>query len=426
MPTLKLTRKAVAGVVPAAKVTTYFDADVKGFGLRVMPTGAMSWVVEYRPGAGGRAVAKKRLKLGSPSTMSPEEARAAAQRTLARVTLGGDPAAARSEERSADTVAEIADRFLEVHVATKRKPRTFAEYSAVVERYVKPALGSMRGSLVTPADVARMQARVTRGKAGKGNGNRTIANRTLAVLSAMFSWAGKHGLVPAGHNPVKAVERFRENRKERFLSTTELAALGAALAEAETTGIPYVVDEKKAKAKHAPKPENRKTIFGPHAIAAIRLLLLTGARKREILDLQWRNVDFERGLLFLGDSKTGAKTIVLSAPALQILQSLPRVGKFVIAGAKAGTPEEKPRSDLNAPWRAVLARAGLEGVRLHDLRHSFASVGVGSSMGLPIIGKLLGHTQAATTARYAHLDTDPLRKAADAIGAHISGAMGGK
>jgi integrase len=131
-------------------------------------------------------------------------------------------------------------------------------------------------------------------------------------------------------------------------------------------------------------------------------------------------------VLFLGDSKTGAKTVVLSAPAIAILESLPRIGKFVIAGASAGSKNEKPRSDLNAPWRAVLKRAGLEKVRLHDLRHSYASIGVGNSLGLPIIGKLLGHTQAATTSRYAHLDTDPLRKATDAIGAKISAAMRGK
>ncbi|CAN7435657.1 site-specific integrase [Rhizobium sp. LjRoot30] len=422
LPVLKITRKSVAAIPQVEKLTTYYDTDVKGFGLRIAPTGARSWILEYRPGAGGRAVAKKRLKLGSPSTMSPEDARETAIKTLARVTLGGDPAAARSDERRAESVADIADRFLSDHVLVKRKGRTHAEYSALVERYIKPVLGSMRGSLVTPADVARLQAAVTRGKADKGNGNRTIANRTLAVLSAMFTWASKHGLVQ-GLNPVKAVERFKENKKDRYLTTTELTALGEALHEAETTGIPYEVDSTKAKSKHAAKEQNRRTVYGVHAVAAIRLLLLTGARRREILDLRWTEVDLERGVLFLPDSKTGRKTIVLSSAAIAILEGLPHVGRFVIASASAGTKDEKPRADLNKPWGAVLKRAGLENVRLHDLRHSFASIGVGGSLGLPIVGKLLGHTQATTTQRYAHLDTDPLRKAADAIGERISAAM---
>lgn len=426
MPVLKLTRKAVQAIEPTDTATTYFDSEVKGFGLKVLPTGARSWVLEYRPGAGGRSVSKRRIKIGSPSTMTPEQAREEAARILARVTLGGDPAAERSAERKIETVAEIADAFLRDHVAVKRKPRTLEEYTAVVERYIKPALGSMRASLVTPADVARMQAGVVRGKASLANGGRTVANRTLAVLSATFSWAGKLGAVPSGYNPVKAVERYRENKKERFLTTAEMTALGEALREAETVGIPYEIDEAKSKSKHAAKPENRRTVFDRHAVAAIRLLLLTGARKREILDLRWNEVDFDRGLLLLSDSKTGRKTIVLSAAAVAILEALPRLGKYVIAGSTAGTPGEKPRADLNAPWRAIIKHAGLEGVRLHDMRHTFASIGVGHSLGLPTIGRLLGHSQAQTTARYAHLDTDPLKRAADTIGDRISAAMEGK
>lgn len=426
MPTVKLTRKVVAGLKPTDKATTYFDETVKGFGLRIMPTGTASWILEYRPGAGGRAVAKKRLKLGSPATMSPEDAREEAQRTLARVMLGGDPAKARSEERGSLSVSGLLDAFMRDHVAAKRKAKTETEYQIVIDRYLKPALGSMRASLVTPADVARMQSGVVKGKRRNGNTGKTIANRSLAVLSASFGWAQDMGLVPDGHNPTRRVERFKESRKERFLTVAEMSALGEALIEAETTGIPYEIDASKANAKNAAKPENRRTVFGPHAVSAIRLLILTGARKREILDLRWQDVDFERGLLFLGDSKTGAKTIILSEAALDVLRQIPPIGKFVIAGASAGTKDEKPRADLNAPWRAVLKRAGLEKVRLHDLRHSFASVGVGGSLGLPIVGKLLGHTQPTTTARYSHLDTDPLKRAADAIGNRINTAMGGK
>jgi integrase len=135
-------------------------------------------------------------------------------------------------------------------------------------------------------------------------------------------------------------------------------------------------------------------------------------------------VDFERGLLLLSDSKTGKKAIVLNAPALDVLASIPRVGAYVIAGQAAGTDEDKPRSDLNRPWRAIVKRAGLDGLRIHDLRHTHASVGAGLGLGLPIIGKLLGHTQSSTTSRYAHLDADPLRRASEHIGSRLAAAMG--
>ena len=189
-------------------------------------------------------------------------------------------------------------------------------------------------------------------------------------------------------------------------------------------GLPYAVDETKPRRKHAPKAENRRVRLDPFAVAAIRLLILTGARLREILDAQWSQVDLERGVIFLADSKTGKKPIYLSAAAQAVLAALPRIegNPHIIAGAKDGAP----RADLKKPWAAVCRAAGLEGVRLHDLRHSFASFGAGASLGLPIIGKLLGHSQPATTHRYAHLDADPLRRAVDTIGATISAAMEGK
>jgi integrase len=170
------------------------------------------------------------------------------------------------------------------------------------------------------------------------------------------------------------------------------------------------------------KPENRVSRFDSAAVAAVRLLMFTGCRLREILHLKWSEVDFERGLLFLGDSKTGKKSIVLNAPALAILQGLPDRGAYVIPGDLP----DAPRSDLKRLWSAVTARSDLAGVRIHDLRHTFASYGAGGGLGLPIVGKLLGHTQAATTARYAHLDADPLRRAADTIGATIAAAMDGR
>ena len=200
--------------------------------------------------------------------------------------------------------------------------------------------------------------------------------------------------------------------------------LGDSLRLAETDGLPWQVDDTGPKAKHLAKPENRRTRLDPHSIAAIRLLILTGARLREILSAQWSQVDTQRGVLFLPDSKTGRKPIYLSAAALAVLVKIPKYenNPYIIAGAKKGAP----RSDLKKPWDSITRAAGLKGLRLHDLRHSFASVGAGGGLGLPIVGKLLGHTQTATTARYAHLDADPMRRAADKIGAEISAALEGR
>jgi integrase len=216
------------------------------------------------------------------------------------------------------------------------------------------------------------------------------ANRLLRVLSSLFTFAAKAHVVPVGFNPCRGIEHFPEEGRERYLSTAELAKIGEAIREAETVGLPYSVDASKPTAKHAPKEPNRRTVIGPHAAAAMRLLIFTGARLREILHLKWDHIDFERGLLFLPTSKTGKKTIVLNAPALAILTSLPRVGEYVIAGTSAGSKDEKPRSDLKKPWKAVAKRAGLVGVRIHDLRHTHASVGAGADLALQLVRRETG------------------------------------
>ena len=246
------------------------------------------------------------------------------------------------------------------------------------------------------------------------------ANRVIEFVSSVYRYSVTCGLVDRDFNPAARIKAFREQRRERFLTSEELARLGEAIREAETTGTPWEVDESRPTAKRIAKDKNRRTLIGPHAAAALRLLVLTGARLREVLNLRWEWVDLERGLLLLPDSKTGRKSIVLNAPAIAVLATLPRISAYVIAGDN----HERPRADLNRPWRAVATRADLEGVRLHDLRHTHASIGAGAGLGLPIIGKLLGHTQPSTTARYAHLDADPLRSASEAIAVRIAAAMG--
>jgi integrase len=246
-----------------------------------------------------------------------------------------------------------------------------------------------------------------------------MANYVVTVLSSLYGWAERKQIIPEGHNPARRIEKFREKRRERFLSDDEFARLGAALREAETIGIPYEVDESRASAKHAPKSKNRRVVVAPDVVAAIRLLLLTGCRLREILHLQWTEVDFQRALLILNDSKTGRKPVLLGPAALEVLHGLPRTGRYVFLGSSG----VKPRSDLKRPWTAITRRAGLNGLRVHDLRHSYASMAAGAGFGLPVIGRLLGHTQPSTTARYAHLADNPLRGASDVVSSNIKAAL---
>ncbi|MDW4496353.1 tyrosine-type recombinase/integrase [Sulfitobacter sp. D35] len=437
MPTVRLTRKTIATLPASERRVVFYDETLKGFGLAVRPTGARKWIVEYRPGSGGRGVAKRRITLGDPETLTPEAARAMAKEILAKARLGQDVAAERSSERLAETVAEIAERWMANHVEPKRKPSTAALYRGVLDCHILPALGSRKAVSLTRQDVSKMHQKVAakvivkaeprarRGARVKSRGGPYIANRCLAVVKAMFSWALDMGLLPeSSPNPAARVEAFREKGRERFLTEAEMGRLGVALSKAETEGLPWQVDETMPNAKHLPKTKNRVTCFDAHSVAAVRLLLLTGARVSEILNLEWKNVDWERGLLRLPDSKTGAKPIFLSSAALAILDELPKLGRYVIASTSAGTSKEKPRADINRLWRAVRTEAGLEGVRLHDLRHSAAAVGAGAGLSLHQIGGLLGHSQPSTTRRYAHLADDPMRRAADVIGSEVASALG--
>lgn len=415
MPILKLTKRNVESIKKPGGTAPvfYWDEDLKGFGLRVMPSGVATWIVEYRPGAGGRGVAKKRSKIGRLEKIEADKAREAAKKILAGVELGADPAKAKAEERATQVFSLLAATYVEDHMKTHRKTATADYYTYVIDKHLAPHIGSKRANTITDDDIGAMHRAI--GKAG----GKYIANRALAVASAVFNWAKMD-------NPVKGVRKFKEEGRERYLTSDEMQRLGDAMREAETTGLPYDVDEERPNAKHARKPENRRIVYGPHVTGAIRLLMLTGCRLREILNLRWAEVDPERGLLFLPDSKTGRKTVVLSTAAQDVLRGLPRVGKFVIAGRDAGTDDEKPRHDLKKPWAAICKRAGLGDVHLHDLRHTFASVGAGSDLGLPVIGNLLGHANAKTTQRYAHVANDAAKRAADLIANKIATAMGGR
>ncbi|MER2250002.1 tyrosine-type recombinase/integrase [Methylorubrum podarium] len=421
MAKIRVSKRTVDALELRKKAYVVYDEDLTGFGIRVAPAsarypaGLKSFVVEYRPGSGGRGVRSVRLAIGRYGTMTPDDARRLAREKLAQARHGEDPAQQRRQERSTPTVADVAARWMAEHVQAKFAGKTAILYRSYLGKHVLPAIGGKKVNLVSPADIDALH--FTLGKAGK----QPTANRLVSMLSALFNFAIRRRMVPGGFsNPVLGLGRYREEKRERFLTTGELQRLGEVLKQAETEGLTWSPDPAK-KTKHAPRPENRREVYPPHVTAAVRLLLFTGCRLREILHLRWAEVDFERGLLFLPKSKTGKKTVVLNAPALDVLAALPRAGSFVIAS----TDPEKPRADLKKPWDRITAAAGLSGLRIHDLRHSFASVGACGGMGLPIVGKLLGHTQTSTTARYAHLDADPLRRASERIAATISAAMDG-
>jgi integrase len=382
----RLTKRAIDALEPRAKPFIAFDADVAGFGVRVMPSGLKSFVLDYRPGAGGRNVVKRRVTLGRYGSMTPDQARRAALSALAHIRLGADPQAEKTRQRAAPSVADLIDAFLNSRVA-KLKPNSRLAYAESLAK-LRSAHGAIKAEALTRVQVAALHRSLSAAP--------YAANRLAAIISSLYSWAEASGLVPEGHrNPAARLARFKESARERFLTGEELARLGDALRTAET--------------------------LDPAAVAAIRLLVLTGARHREILHARWDYVDFERETIFLPDSKTGKKPIYLNAAALAVLADLPRLegNPHVFPGRKDGLP----RDGLDRPWSVIRKAAGLDGLRIHDLRHSFASIGAGASLGLPIIGKLLGHTQPATTARYAHLANDPVRQAVETIGATISAAM---
>ena len=367
---VKLTKRVVDSLCARQKQYVEYDADLKGFGVAVYPSGVKSWVCEYRPHGGGRGVAKKRVTLGKITQLTPEQARKTAADMLAAVRLGGDPAADREERRKALTVGELLNLFDEQYVGPMVKPGTAVSHRIALAE-LRQAHGGVKAEFLARTHVAALHARMA--------DRPYAANRAVAVWGKAFTWGAARGLISEGYNPTKGLQKYREQGRERFLTTDELARLGAALAEGETIGLPYSVDETKPKAKHAPRTENRRVKLDPFAVAAIRLLILTGARLREILDAQWSQVDFERGILFSRTPKREeADLFVRSARA--VFAALPRVegNPHVVAGAKDGAP----RADLKKPWAAVKRAAGLEGLRLHDLRHSFASIGAGASMGL--------------------------------------------
>ncbi len=356
---------------PIPYVITW-DTDVAGFGALVTRTGRRSFVFNYR----NRVGTERRIKIGDFPTWSVSVARDEAKGLRKRVDRGEDPAAEEKAARDAPTIRDLCERYEEDHLPRKRESSA-VEDRRQIRKYILPKLGRRKVTDVTVDDIERLH-RSFKTMPYRGN-------RLLALLSKMFSLAIKWRMRP--DNPCKGVDRFPEQGRERFLSQQEIADLSQALAE-----------------------HPNKTIA-----AAIRFLLLTGARKGEVISATWDQFDFERGLWDKPSAHTKTKrrhVVPLSAPALQILNELPRDSELVFPGL----------GGLTRAWYSIREAAGLEGVRIHDLRHSAASILASKGLSLPLIGAVLGHTQVQTTLRYSHLANHALQEAVDSIGDEVASA----
>jgi integrase len=388
----KLTETVVNSLAIDGRDYTIFDAALSGFGVRVTPAGKRIFVA--RAWASGRI---RKVSIGTHPEMTVTAARAHARDALAAIRAGADPAIEKANRRAAIeagevTVAALADRWLKEYVRPKLKPRTHLDYVRLLEQRILPRLGHLAVSRVTKADVVSfhvsMQVHPRR------------ANYAVATFRSLMSFAEDCNLRPPMSNPARKIKMYRERARERFLSEAEIAAAADAIQSAETQGK-----------------------IGPHAAAGLRLALFTGARSGEITAIEWSHVDWDRRLIRLPDSKTNEpRTIHLSDAAIEVIRTIPRVGPYVIAGGKPG----QPFKNLSRCWIIAREFGGLGDVRLHDLRHSFASLAAGRGVSLQMIGKLLGHKVAATTQRYAHLARDAVSAVNDELGEAMLAAIAPK
>ncbi len=379
-----ITKSVVDGMKPDEII---WDTKLIGFGVRFQ---RRDKVFVYKCRIGNRQRWFAIGKYGEPWTVAEAENRVKViQGDIAKDL---DPAAIRDERVSNPTLRQAGAIFLET-VVSKRRKGTQILYHDFLNRLIYPKLGEVKVAQIKFSDIAILHYAL--------RNTPITANRVVASLSALFSWCEKCGLRPRNSNPVQGVERFPEKSKERFLSSRELGRLGITLARAERN--------------------NTESIF---VLAAIRLLIFTGCRRNEILELQWKDIIFEIAMLLPPETKTGARPVYLSAPALSLLAGLLKVSKnpFVIVGDKEG----QRLVNLRKPWLRICKVARLRDVRIHDLRHSFASVGVNGGASLPIIGKLLGHAKSSTTEKYSHLAADPVRAVNEAMGSQIAAMLSGR
>ncbi|MDD3029126.1 MAG: tyrosine-type recombinase/integrase [Alphaproteobacteria bacterium] len=374
----RLTKRTVEAAKVKEKDYLIFDSELSGFGLRVMPSGRKIFVLQYRIG-----VRTRRFTLGSFPGLTPELAREKAFQTLAAIHDGHDPMAEKQAFAACPDVKELCQRFQEIHATQHLKPCTTVRYDCLIRNHIVPTIGRLKITEVTRAHIMRLHFSMSKIPSS--------ANQALALLSKMFNLAEDWGLRPENTNPCRHIKKYREKKRERFLSPTEMRRLGETLRMAEEAKL-----------------------CSPFAIAAFRLLILTGARLGEIQHCKWEYVHLDRGVIRLPDSKTGPRTIHLGRTAIALLHAMPRKPGNPYLICSDHKPDE-PIQDLQNTWRVIKKWAKIEDVRIHDLRHTFASNAVTMGMSLPMIGRLLGHTQTQTTARYAHLAVSPVLEAATKV-----------
>ena len=359
---------------------------VTGFGVRVTASGTCSFILNYRTRSGR----ERRYTIGGFPEWSTAAARVYAAELKQKVDRGEDPLEEVAADRQAKTVADLAARFKEEHLPKKR-PATRRSYEALINNDILPALKQLRVADVSFSHVDSLHRKIT------NRGSPYQANRTVAVLSKMFSLAEKWTWIPGGSNPARGIERNQEARRRRYLSGEELARLTGALTTHPDKQVADIV----------------------------RLLLLTGARRGEVQSMRWADVDISAGIWTKPGATTKQKTehrVPLSAPARQLLSELRTGAQHDAEFVFPGRGNSGHRVELKGDWARICRTAGISGARLHDLRHTYASVLASAGLSLPVIGALLGHTQPATTARYAHLFDDPLKAATERVGAIVSGS----
>ena len=362
--------------------TVFRDRSLTGFGVRVYPSGGKVYIVQIRGPEGA-----KRVTVGRHGVITADRARSRAALIIARIKAGEDPVPAPMAAKPAGpTVAEIAARYLEKHVDVHCKPKTAKTVRRVLARHIVPEFGKLALVEVEPDRIVDLHHRLRATPA--------MANLAVETLSQLFNKAEEWELAPAGANPCGSVRKYPRRRRERFLSGGEFDRLGQVLAEVEGEGR-----------------------VSASSVAAIRLLMLTGCRRNEILSLRWEDVDLEARELRLRDTKTGPRRVPMSPAAAGLLGGLARApgNPWVLPGRKPGSHLR----EIDGCWRIVRSRAQLRDVRIHDLRHSFASRALALGESLPMIARLLGHRKVETTARYAHLERETVRASAARIATSI-------
>jgi integrase len=380
---VRLTDQTIRRLDPPARGgdSAVFDDAVPGFAIRIKASGTRTFVLMYRRKSDGK---QRRFTIGAFGAWNTTQAREEARRIKREVDAGGDPVGEREDIRTAPTVADLAARFIEDYLPRKR-PTTQRVYGQQIAADILPTLGEAKVATVTHADVDAFHRRMSKRAP-------THANRTLAVLSKMFSLAVKWQM--RGDNPCHGVERNGETKRTRYLSGVELDRLTAALDK----------------------------LPDQSAADAVWLLLLTGARRGELLAAKWDDIDLDAGVWNKPGATTKTKTlhsVPLSRPARRLLAEMRErtTGDWLFPALSGGGH----RSHINAAWIGLRKAAKLPGVRLHDLRHTYATILASSGLSLPVIGKLLGHTTPIMTLRYSHLTDDPLRQATERVGSIIQG-----